>query len=163
MADLMAAIGDNPPPVMLSILTRLDNADILKAVQSMVRHSSGVLRRLILRQVFERNIAWPLPLTEQLLKDDESGVRRLAMMRLVRDNDPATAAGYFEAASRSRDYAIDVALGLADLLRPYRKSREVRTAYRRWFWSRRRWSALFSLSLGDRNRRKAAADRRRAS
>ena len=85
------------------------------------------------------------------------------MLFRSRDNDPATAAGYFEAASRSRDYSIDVALGLADLLRPYRKSREVRTAYRRWFWSRRRWSALFSLSLGDRNRRKATVDRRRAS
>jgi hypothetical protein len=157
MADVMAAIGDEPPPVLLAILSRLDNADILKAVQSMVRHCSGALRRVVLRQVFERNIPWPLPLTEQLLKDEESGVRRLAMMRLVRDNDAAVAAGYFEAASRSRDYAIDVCLGLAELLRPYRKNRQVRQAYRRWFWSRRRWGTLFSLSVG------GGGNRRRAS
>jgi hypothetical protein len=161
MADVLASVGDEPPPVLLAILSRLDNADILKAVQAIVRHCSGALRRVILRQVFERNIPWPLPLTEQLLKDEESGVRRLAMMRLVRDNDAAVAAGYFEAASRSRDYAIDVCLGLAELLRPYRKKREVRTAYRRWFWSRRRWATLFSLSVGGGGRR--GGNRRRDS
>jgi hypothetical protein len=155
MSGLMAAVGENPPPLLLAVLSRLDDGDIIKAVRTMVPHCSPGLRRLVLQQVFKRNIPWPLPLTEQLLKDDESGVRRLAMMRLVRDSDPATAARHFEAAARSGEYSIDVAVGLAELLRPHRRNRDVRAAYRRWFWSRRRWAALFSLSVGTGRRRSA--------
>ena len=67
-------------------------------------------------------------------------------MRLIRDNGLSSAASVLLAASGTSDYEADVALGLAELLQGHRRSPEVRSALRRWFWSRRRWLALLSFS-----------------
>jgi hypothetical protein len=91
-------------------------------------------------------------LTERLLKDDQEPIRRLAVMRLVRDHDPAVAAKHLDAAGRDHQLPIDVGMGLAELLHAQRKHPDVRAACRRWFWSARRWRALFSFSFGDERR-----------
>jgi hypothetical protein len=146
---LVCAVGDKPPLALLAILLKLPPAQAIKAVESIVPHAGPGVRRAVLQQVFRRDIPWPAEMTERLLKDDQEPIRRLAVMRLVRDQGPAVAARRLDTASRTDELPIDVGMGLAELLHAQRKHPEVRAACRRWFWSRRRWRALFSFSFGD--------------
>lgn len=142
-----------PPPALLAALTNLPGPDAVKAVAAIVPHANPAARRSIVHVIFRQDIRWPLPLTEQLLKDDEAEIRRLAVMKLVSDADLPTAARVFRAAAdRKGPYEPDVALGLAELLRHHRNHPDVRAAFRQWMWSGRRWAVLFSLSLADRRR-----------
>jgi hypothetical protein len=149
---LCKAIKDNtPPPALLSVISNLGAADGVKAVAAILPHAASATRRAIVHAIFRHDFRWPLSLTEQLLKDDEAEIRRLAVMKLVSDADLATAARVFQAATnRKGPYEPDVALGLAELLGRHRRHPDVRAAYRQWLWSGRRWAALFSLSLVDR-------------
>jgi hypothetical protein len=158
LRGLFASLGESLPAPLVAAFSKLAPADAVKAVSLALPHASAPIRRALLEQVFKRNISWPLELTERLLKDEDFDVRRLALMRLVRDSDPATAARHLECAARSRDYPIDVAVGLIELLRPHRRNGnpDVRRAFRRWFWSARRWGALFSLSVGSGGNRRRA-------
>jgi hypothetical protein len=149
---LVGAAGDKPPVALLAILMKLNDADTIRAVTALVPHCGPDVRRAVLQQVFRRNIPWPLGLTERLLEDDEPAVRRFAVMRLVRDNDPATAASYLVSATRDNRIPIDVCFGLDDLLYDLRSNPDVRAARRKWFWSSRRWRALFSFNMGERRR-----------
>ena len=89
-----------------------------------------------------QGLRWPLTLTERLLKDEEPELRRLAVMKLVSDTDLATAAKFLAASTTAGEFEADVALGLAELLRRQRNHPDVRAAWRRWMWSKRRWAAL---------------------
>jgi hypothetical protein len=152
--DLCKAFNDlTPPPALLSVMSSLSAADAVKAVASIAPHASSATRRAIVHSIFRHDFRWPLPLTEQLLKDDDAEIRRLAVMKLVGDADLPTAARLFrEACNRHGPYEADVALGLAELLGQHKRHPDVRAAFRQWTWSGRRWAALFSLSLVDRRR-----------
>ena len=152
--DLCKTFHDmTPPPALLSVLSTLGAADAVKAVSSIAPHASSATRRAIVHMVFRHDFRWPLPMTEQFLKDDDAEIRRLAVMKLVTDADLPTAARIFrEACNRHGPFEADVALGLAELLRHHRRHPDVRAAFRQWAWSGRRWAALLSLSLVDRRR-----------
>lgn len=149
--DLCKAFHDaTPPPALLSVLSNLGAADAVKTVTAIAAHAATATRRAIVHSIFRNDFRWPLTLTEQLLKDDEAEIRRLAVMKLVSDADLPTAARVFrEACNRRGPYEADVALGLAELLGRHRRHPDVRAAFRQWTWSGRRWAALFSLSLVD--------------
>ena len=151
---LCKALKDTtPPPALLSVISHLGAADAMKAVGLIIPHASSATRRALVHAVFRNDFRWPLPLTEQLLKDDEAEVRRLAVMKLVSDADLPTAARVFQEASRrGGPFEADVALGLAELLHRHRRHPDVRAAFRQWTWSGRRWAALFSLSLAAKGR-----------
>jgi hypothetical protein len=139
---------DALPPALLPVLGSMSEQDALRVIEALLPHAWPYARYAITGQLFRRNVRWPLSLTESLLKDVMPGIRRLAVMRLVRDNDRVTAARYLAAASRRGEYAADVAVGLAELLRPDRRHPDVRDAYRQWFWSGRRWVGLLSFEIG---------------
>ena len=67
-------------------------------VAAAVPHCTPPVRKALLQQVFKRNIAWPVELTEHLLKDTDKDVRRMAVMRLARDADAKTCARHLELA-----------------------------------------------------------------
>jgi hypothetical protein len=129
-------------------------AEALKMVQAIAPHASGPVRRAAVHVIFRRDLPWPMPLIDQLLRDDEAEIRRLAVMKLVSDTDLATAAKTLGIASKPGTYEIDVALGLAELLRRHRRRADVRPAWRQWRWSRRWWSSL--LFVGSKSRSAAA-------
>jgi hypothetical protein len=148
MQGLFRAISTTPPPSLLVVLTGLKEAEALKAVQAILPHASGPVRRAAAHVVFRRDFRWPLPLIDQLLRDDEPEVRRLAVMKLVSDADLATAANVLGAASKAGKYEADVALGLAELLRRHRNHPDVRPGWRQWTWSKRWWAALLFVNIG---------------
>jgi hypothetical protein len=143
---LLGAANGGVPPALLTVLATVPGAEAIGVVEAMLPHAPLPKRYAIVKAIFDRNLPWPLALTDQLLKDAERGVRRLAVMRLLRDAGLATAAGYLRTAAGSDAYPPDVAVGLAELLRNQRSRPDVRAAYRRWFWSRRRWAGLLSIS-----------------
>jgi hypothetical protein len=152
--DLCKSIGDmTPPPALLVVLSTMGAADAVKVVSALAPHAASATRRAVVHSIFRHDFRWPLPLTEQLLKDDDAEIRRLAVMKLVSDADLSTAARIFrEACNRKGPFEADVALGLAELLGRHRRHPDVRAAFRQWTWCGRRWAALFSLSLVDRRR-----------
>jgi hypothetical protein len=149
LKNLFGPAKDEFPAALLPVLAALPAADAVKAAEMLMTHAPDAVRQAVGQALFDRNVPWPLTLTERLLKDGQRGIRRLAIMRLVRDNSLPVVAGYLRAAARGGTYTADVALGLAELLRPRRREHpEVRAAWRTWFWSRRRWLGLLSLSVG---------------
>ncbi len=147
LRGLFDTVGDTVPPALLALLDHLAPEAHLKAVAVAVPHATPALRRALIQQLFKRNIPWPIELTESMLRDASRDLRRLAVMRLVRDADLPTVARHLDAACLTDEYEADVAVGLAELLHPRRKHPDVRTAWRHWFWSGRRWATLFSVSL----------------
>jgi hypothetical protein len=148
MKSLFALARNKPPQVLLTALATLPEPQAIQTLQAAVAHAPATVRYALVLVVFRRNFPWPMPLTERLLKDDEPGIRRLAVMRLIRDGGLSSAASVLLAASRAGDFESDVALGLAELLQGHRQNADVRNALRHWFWSKRRWLALLSFSLG---------------
>jgi hypothetical protein len=148
MKSLFALARNKPPQVLLTALSSLPEGDAIKTLQGALAHAPPSVRYALVQVVFRRNFPWPMPLTDRLLKDDEPGIRRLAVMRLIRDGGLSGAASVLLKASNAGDYESDVALGLAELLQSHRQNADVRNALRRWFWSKRRWLALLSFSLG---------------
>ena len=153
IANLFQAVQDRPPTVVLAVLRTMRPEEALKAVERIVPHASGTCRRIVAQTVFDRNLRWPLELTRRLLEDAEPAIRRLAMMRLMRDADLGTVAGFLHTASRSGPFPVDVALGLAELLRPHRYHKDVRAAYKRWIWSARRWGTFLFMRIGGEGKR----------
>ena len=141
--DLCKTFKDTtPPPALLVVLSSLRASEAIKAVTGLLPHAASATRIPIVHVIFRHDFRWPLTLTERLLKDDEPELRRLAVMKLVSDTDLATAAKFLQASSRAGVFEADVALGLAELLRRYRNHADVRTAWRQWLWSKRRWVAI---------------------
>lgn len=148
LEELFRAVKDRPPHLVLTALRTMEEAAALGAVQNILPHASAGCRHAVVQTIFNRNFPWPLELTRRLLEDAEPAVRRLAMMRLMRDADLGTVAGFLHAASRSGPFPVDVALGLAELLRSHRHHPEVRSAYKRWMWSARRWGTFLFMRIG---------------
>jgi hypothetical protein len=148
LQGLFRSISTTPPPSLLAVLTSLKEPEALKAVATILPHASGPVRRAAAHVVFRRDFRWPLPLIDQLLRDEEPEVRRLAVMKLVSDADLATAANVLGAASKAGKYEADVALGLAELLRRHRNHPDVRAGWRQWTWSKRWWAALLFVNIG---------------
>jgi hypothetical protein len=144
---LFDAVSDKPPPALLAVLDHLSADAHVKAVAAAVPHCTPPVRKALLQQVFKRNIAWPVELTEHLLKDTDKDVRRMAVMRLARDADAKTCARHLELACGADEYEADVAAWLAELMRPRRKHPDVRGAWRRWTWSKRRWAAILFIKV----------------
>lgn len=155
LSGLFQAVHDRPPQLVLTVLRTMPVEQALKAVENILPHASAMCRRMVAQTIFERNFPWPVELTRRLLEDREPAVRRLAMMRLMRDADLGTVAGFLHAASRSGPFPVDVALGLSELLRPHRYHKDVRAAYKRWMWSARRWGTFLFMRIG--GEKKAAA------
>lgn len=150
--------GQTTVPVgLLGVLSTMPDEDVLRLVASIVPKAAPPARRALVDLAFRRKGKWPLPLIERLLKDPDPDVRRIAVMRCVRDAGLAGAATYLSHSSDSSGaYASDVAVGLSDLLHAHRRHPDVRAAYRKWFWSRRRWATFFSFSVSlDHGRRVA--------
>jgi len=148
LQGLFRAISTTPPPSLLAVLTGLKEPEALRAVGAILPHASGPVRRAAAHVIFRRDFRWPLPLIDQLLRDDEPEVRRLAVMKLVSDADLATAANVLGAASKAGKYEADVALGLAELLRRHRHHPDVRAGWRQWTWSKRWWAAMLFVNIG---------------
>jgi hypothetical protein len=144
------------PAGLAGILATTGDEDAYKVIGAILPRCATGARRALAEMAFRRKGAWPVALIARLLKDAEPGVRRLAVMRCVRDADLATAATFLAEASDSEPYAPDVAVGLSDLLHVHRRHADVRSAYRRWFWSRRRWASFFSFSVSLDHGRRAA-------
>jgi hypothetical protein len=125
-------------------------------VQAILPHASGPVRRAAVHVIFRRDLRWPVPLIDRLLRDDEAEIRRLAVMKLVSDTDLATAANILAAASKAGTYEVDVALGLAELLHRHRHRPEVRAGWRQWMWSRRWWASLLFINMSGKSRSAAA-------
>jgi hypothetical protein len=120
----------------------------MRATEAIVEsHGPAAVRYAVVNEIFRRGFRWPTAMTERLLEDDEPGVRRLAVMRLVRDGGPAVAATFLSEATLDNRFKTDVAIGIAELLWPHRHEPDVKKIYRRWMWSGRRWMALLSLSF----------------
>jgi hypothetical protein len=98
--------------------------------------------------MMRRKAPLPLPLIEQMLKDADANTRRVAMMRLVRDNDLATSGKYFQAAMSGEAYPPDVASSLAELLQGQKSDPALREAFSAWRWSGRRWGGMLGLGSG---------------
>ena len=152
IADLFQALQDRPPTVVLAALRTIPPEDAVNAVERILPHASATCRRIVAQSIFDRNLRWPLDLTRRLLEDGEPAIRRFAMMRLMRDADLGTVAGFLHMASRSGPFPVDVALGLAELLRPHRNHKDVRAAYKRWIWSARRWGTFLFMRIGGERR-----------
>jgi hypothetical protein len=147
---------DRVPPGLANVLATMADADVFKVVRAVAPQAASAARRALVEIAYRRKGLWPVDFIERLLKDPEARVRRLAVMRLMRDADLATAAAFLDAASDSEPYHVDVAVGLSDLLHAQRRRPEVRGAYRKWFWSRRRWAGFFSFSMSLDHGRRAA-------
>jgi len=65
------------------VLSTMGAADAVKTVSSIAPHASSATRRAIVHMVFRHDFRWPLPMTEQFLKDDDAEIRRLAVMKVV--------------------------------------------------------------------------------
>ena len=143
---LFAALEGPPPPALVAIVTGMKPADALRAVQAIVPHATSQVRRRWSTRSSAATCAGPCPLIDQLLRDDEPEIRRRAVMKLVSDTDLTTAGGILGAASRAGAYEVDVALGLAELLRRHRHHPDVRRGWRQWMWSRRWWASLLFLN-----------------
>ena len=148
LQGLFRSISSTPPPALLAVLTSMKEPEALKSVRAIVPHAAGPTRRAVVHVIFRRDFRWPLPLIDQLLRDDEPEIRRLAVMKLVSDADLATAANVLAAASKAGKYEADVALGLAELLRYHRHHPDVRAGWRAWTWSKRWWVALLFVNIG---------------
>jgi hypothetical protein len=148
LQELFRAIGSTPPPALLAVISGLKQEAGLKMVQAILPHASGPVRRAAVHVIFRRDQLWPVPVIDQLLRDDEAEMRRLAVMKLVSDPDLATAANILGVASKAGTYDVDVALGLAELLHRHRHRPEVRAGWRQWMWSRRWWASLLFINMG---------------
>lgn len=148
--ELVQSMSQKPRQFIGTLLASAAEAQALKFIEQMLPLTPPLQRRELLEALFARNIRWPLPLTESLLKDASPVVRRLAVMRLTRDHDLTTAASFFCAASQGHGFEVDVAQGLAELLRPSLAHPDVRSAFKAWRWSRRRWAALLFPTLSGR-------------
>jgi len=140
------------PPVVLTVLSAMPEADALQTVQIMLPKAGPAPRCALIEAISGGTLRWPVPLIEWLLKDSTRSIRRLAAMRLVRDTDLATAAGVLSTASRTGQFEPDVGLWVAELLRPHRRDPLVRTAYQQWTWSRRKWATLLFRPPQERRR-----------
>jgi hypothetical protein len=154
---LFGAGQTNVPQGLLGVLATMPDDDVLRLVASMAPKASPPARRALVDLSFRRKGKWPLPLIERLLRDPDADVRRIAVMRCVRDAALAGAAAYLsDSTDLAGPYPPDVAVGLSDLLHAHRRHPDVRPAYRKWFWSRRRWATFFSFSVSlDHGRRVA--------
>jgi hypothetical protein len=144
---MFKSVGDSVPPALLAAISGMAQADAMKAVAAIAPHAAGPIRRAAVHVIFRRDFRWPLPLTDRLLKDDEPEIRRLAVMKLVFDADLASVANVMSAATRPAPYDSDVALHLAELLRPHRRHPDVQKAWRQWLWCARRWKALLFVNI----------------
>ena len=144
LALLFSQSKEALPPALLSLLEAMGEADALEAAQLLLSGAPAAARLPLVELIFKGKHAWPVPLIEHLLKDGDRTVRRLAAMRLVRDAGLPTAAAILHAASNDGQFEPDVGVFLAELLHHHRREPAVRGAYRQWWWSARRWSALFS-------------------
>jgi hypothetical protein len=154
---LFGAGQTNVPQGLLGVLATMPDDPVLRLVAQIVPKASPPARRTLVDLAFRRKAKWLLPLVERLLKDPDPDVRRIAVMRCVRDAGLAGAAAYLsDSTDSSGPYPPDVAVGLSDLLHAHRRHPDVRPAYRKWFWSRRRWATFFSFSVSlDHGRRVA--------
>lgn len=148
LETIFRSLASCVPPSLLGVLTSLKEADAVKAVAAIVPHASGPVRRAAVHVIFRRDFRWTPALTDQLLRDEEPEIRRLAVMKLVSDCDLKTAAGVLAAATKPGKYEADVALGLAELLRRHRRHPDVRPAWKTWAWSKRWWIALLFVDIG---------------
>ena len=144
---MFKSVGDSVPPALLAAISGMAQADALKAVAAIAPHAAGPIRRAAVHVIFRRDFRWPLSLTDRLLKDDEPEIRRLAVMKLVFDADLASVANVMAAATKPAPYDSDVALHLAELLRPHRRHPDVQKAWRQWLWCARRWKALLFVDI----------------
>jgi len=144
---MFKSVGDSVPPALLAAISGMAQADAMKAVAAIAPHAAGPIRRAAVHVIFRRDFRWPLSLTDRLLKDDEPEIRRLAVMKLVFDADLASVANVMSAATRPAPYDSDVALHLAELLRPHRRHPDVQKAWRQWLWCARRWKALLFVNI----------------
>lgn len=145
---LLEASGGKLPVTLLTLMKDLPETEAMEVVQAVVGYAPAIARRAVLEAVFDRNLRWPLDMTERLLRDDEPAIRRLAMMRMVRDADLPTAADFLRRAAQTDEFRLDVAFGLGELLRQQRRHPDVRAAFRQWFWSTRRWTAFLVPRFG---------------
>jgi hypothetical protein len=143
---LFGALEGAPPAALMAVVTGMTSADALRAVEAIVPHATSPVRAALVNTIFRRDLRWPMPLIEHLLRDDEPEIRRRAVMKLVTDTDLATAGDILGAASRAGTYEVDVALWLAELLRRHRHHPDVRRGWRQWMWSRRWWVSLLFLN-----------------
>jgi len=143
---LFGALEGAPPAALMAVITGMKPADALRAVEAIVPHATSPVRAALVNVIFRRDLRWPMPLIELLLRDDEPEIRRRAVMKLVSDTDLSTASGILGAASRAGTYEVDVALWLAELLRRHRHHPDVRRGWRQWMWSRRWWVSLLFLN-----------------
>ena len=155
IASLFNSARDKAPRAVLVALGTLPEPETMRSVRAILPHASPAARLEVVQTVFNRNLAWPLELTSSLLEDDDRSIRRLAMMRLVRDAEPAVAARFLEEASMPGRLPVDVALGLAELLRGQKHHPAVRAAFKKWMWSGRRWGSFLFVSVGGKERRAA--------
>lgn len=155
IAGLFRSVRDKTPRVVLLVLGTMPPPEALRAVQAILPHAAPAVRRGIIQTIFDRNVAWPAEMTLRLLEDEDPAVRRLAMMRLARDADLGAVARVLEQASKPGPLPVDVALGLAELLRPHRRDAAVHDAYRHWIWSSRRWGTFLFMSVGGKGKRAA--------
>jgi hypothetical protein len=150
---LSSQTKDALPTSLLSVLGLMSDADAIAAAQIILSAAPPAARLPLVELIFRGKHPWPVPLIEELLKDGGRSVRRLAAMRLVRDADMSTAAGFLQAASSPGRFEPDVGVYLAELLHHHRREPALRGAYRQWWWSARRWAALFAWRAE--NRRQA--------
>jgi hypothetical protein len=143
LAMLFPSGKDTLPQSLLSILGAMVEADALHAAQILLSAAPAAARLPLVELMFRGKHPWPVPLIEHLLKDNDRTVRRLAAMRLVHDAGLATAASVLHATGMGQ-FEPDVGVFLAELLHQHRRDPSVRGAYRQWWWSTRRWGALFS-------------------
>jgi hypothetical protein len=150
LQTLFASSKDSLPPFLLTVLQAMSDSDALQAAQILLSAAPPAARHPLVELIFRGKQPWPVPLIEHLLKDGDRNVRRLAAMRLVRDANLASAAAILQTAAGPGQYEPDVGVFLAELLHHHRRDPALRSAYRQWWWSPRRWSALFSWRPEDR-------------
>jgi hypothetical protein len=132
------------PWLLLAGLDAMPGVQAVAAVDKLLSDTPPTVRLALVERIFAAQSPWPASLIHRLLKDPDRNIRRLAAMRLARDADLSAAAAVLHAASSPGEYEPDVGVFLAELLHRHRRDPAVRQAYRQWWWSARRWTALFT-------------------
>jgi hypothetical protein len=145
---IVQCVKDDAPKALVTLLMAMEGNDAVANISAALAAGSAKLRQALLQAMMRRKAPLPLPLIEQMLKDADANTRRVAMMRLVRDNDLATSAKYFQAAMSGEAYPPDVASSLAELLQGQKSDPALREAFSAWRWSGRRWGGMLGLGSG---------------
>jgi hypothetical protein len=141
---LFSMTNGSLPALLLVVLDTMPAEQSIALTEKLLSAAPALSRLALVERIFAAQSTWPVTLIERLLKDNDRAIRRLAAMRLARDADLSAAAAVLHAASGTGEYEPDVGVFLAELLHRHRRDPAVRQAYRQWWWSARRWAALFS-------------------